>query len=386
MNKNVMRVCKLTCLLLSFSTNLLAPLIPTLRDYFDLSISQGGFLISSFFAGNFIASILCGKLAACFSARKVLNFGLCMITAFLILSGLMPSFILLCITLFFMGYGSLTAQVMANSIPTTYDSPDAASSVTGTQAYCGLGACFGLLFSGGINLLGLSWRYVYLISGGFGVAITVFCLLTKLPKPANAVCTGSIRELLRVATKRAFLPILFCAFLYSGAESSICNWLVTYLVEHYNFTAFAGSAVTAGIWFFSFVGRVACSKLVRKIPRHRVVLVLAVCTVLSSFVLPSLGGGLIWVGAALLGLSTSGVWSIICSPMMEDPTCDSATTLACAFFYSFAGQTIVPYGVGVGADTFGMATAIRLCSGLFFGLLLIYIGMFLTKKRKKVSL
>lgn len=64
--------CKLTAFLLSFCTNLLAPLLLPIRADLGVGLGQSGLLLSAFFAGNFAACLFAGRIMERFGKARVL--------------------------------------------------------------------------------------------------------------------------------------------------------------------------------------------------------------------------------------------------------------------------------------------------------------------------
>ena len=368
----VVRVCKLSVFLFSLCTTLLAPLVLSIGSEFGLGLRGSGVLFSVFFAGNFVACALCGKILSKFGKYHVLRFSL---LSMAVLSGIMSiasHFSIICVILFFLGFITLVIQVAGTSIPSEIITGNTASVMAGVQAFCALGSGSGLLWSGTLVTLGYSWRICYLsfaLLALVGTVITYFVSFPKLQQKAS----GNLREIFSIVYNPKFRSTYLCLFLYSGAESAICSWLVTYLKQVLMFSSLSASAVTCTIWAFLFLGRLFCSSLVRIVPRRYILMILILGSTICTFAIPHLHGVVIWFVAAFLGFLMSGIWPLVGSDLIDDTTYDRGTTLSIALLFSFLACSIIPYLIGTVASWVGLSIAITIIGGVFSLLFLFYL-------------
>ncbi|MGI6011957.1 MAG: MFS transporter [Ruminococcus sp.] len=367
MNKSAMRICKLSMFLLSFVTNLLAPFLIMIRRDFQIGLRDSGFLLFSFYAGNFFACLICGRLNSILGKRKTLCISLTLMALFALCTSAAPSFFLLCLLLFGIGISTLLAQVTSNAIPAELEKDKAASSLASIVAYSGLGACGGLIFSGIMSFFQISWRFSYL---SFGVVCALCALFAwrapfaELPRSDS----GQLPVLVSILKTKKFQPSFLLLLLYSGSESAVCSWLVTYLAADQDFSTLSGSMVTAVIWLFSFIGRIICSRLVDRLGKRRILFCLMPFSAITICLFPLLHGFQFWIGAALLGLFMSGIWPLVGSAVLDQKDHDSSAALSVAYLFSFLGNSLIPYLIGAIAEGISMPFGIFI-DGLFFLLL-----------------
>ena len=101
---------------ISFITNIIGPLFPSLVKDFDISLAVAGFLPFSFFAAYGVMSIPAGLLVDKFSEKPVL-IGAFVMSAFgSLLFALVPSFFMAMASLFCIGTGMAMLQVAINPL------------------------------------------------------------------------------------------------------------------------------------------------------------------------------------------------------------------------------------------------------------------------------
>ncbi|WP_159456494.1 MFS transporter [Intestinibacillus massiliensis] len=373
------RLCKLSTFLFALCTNMLSPLILSIGGDFHASLQDTGALFLVFYAGNFVACIFCGKLLSVFGKPRALRASMFAMAALTGLMAAAPHFLAICAILFLLGFIVLVIQVASVSICSALSVDGAASSVAGVQAFSALGACGGLLWSGAVLTLGLSWRMSYLFFAVLTFAASILFVRVVFPALPQEPAGGA-RELLAILRQRRFHPTFLCLALYAGAETAICSWLVTYLTRDLGFSSLAGSAVPGLIWTGLFIGRLACARLARTVPVRRILMVLIPVGAACVLALPHLRGAGIWIAAAVLGLFLSGCWPFLASGLVDDPAYDSGTTLSLAYLFSFFANAVAPYIIGAVADHTSLPVAITV-DGLIFSLLFVVFLLFWGRKK-----
>lgn len=372
MNQASIRVCKICAFLFSLCTNLLAPLLLAIRAELALSLRDSGLLFFVFYAGNFAACAVSGRLMSLCGKQRVLRVYMSIMALLCFLVAAAPNFPVLCVLLFGLGFTTLVNQVATCSIAPELAGDHAASAMTNIQAYCGLGACGGLLWSGLLATLQVSWRTSYLLFGFVGVCGALLTIITPFPA-LKSTDSGRARDLLRILKSPRLLPTFACLLLYAGAETSLCSWLVSYLAEERAFSTLAGAAVTGIIWLSLFVGRILCARLVRRYPVRRILTVLIPSSAVLVCLVPLLPSFGVWFGAVGIGLALSGCWPLIASRLLDDPAHDGATALSIAFLFSFFSNALMPYLIGAVANGTSLAFAILVDGGVLFLLFVVFV-------------
>ena len=101
---------------ISFITNILGPLFPSLVSDFNISLAVAGFLPFSFFAAYGVMSIPSGMLVDKYSEKPVMLLAFLMSAIGSFLFALSPSFVMAMGSLFLIGTGMAMLQVAINPL------------------------------------------------------------------------------------------------------------------------------------------------------------------------------------------------------------------------------------------------------------------------------
>lgn len=372
MNRRIIRLCKTVAFITEFATNMLAPLLISMRAEYHIGVRQSGILLSCLFAGCLIGCICCSHLLVRFDKIRLLRTFIPLLGVSGLFVALSPAFFITAAMISLVGIFDRIVQITANALPTELSDRESASSINGVMAFNALGACCGLTFSGALVTFGFSWRAVYFLY--FIAAMSAALLSARIPhqvqrqrqKPRN-------KELSVILRCSEFWLLFILMALYSGGESGISSWMVTYLVQEHSFTTFMSSAVSALIWIGVFVGRAACEKISRYIPAARLELFLMPMAAASIIPVPFLSGKMIWLCAFLIGLSLSGIWTLAVSLVIDNSDFDNGNVLTASFICSCAGSSASTYIIGSVAEQLSMPAAIISDGSIFLIMLALFI-------------
>ncbi len=287
----------LTFFVISFLTNILGALNPSVSASFTLSETMAAFLPFSFFIAYGVMSIPAGFLVEKFGEKIM------MITAFILafigslfFAGL-PSFTIFLISLFTIGAGMAILQVVINPLLRVSGGEEnyAFTSVM-AQLIFGLASFVSpQLYSWlvtGINsdsvdnsiivLLRdmvpplMSWVSIYWVFAIFSVMMIVIIILTKFPqvKLNEDEKAGSKQAYLELFKNKLALLYFFGIFAYVGAEQGISYWMSKFLNEYHgldyetigaNAVAYFWGLMTIGGILGLFLLKIMDSKIVLKI-------------------------------------------------------------------------------------------------------------------------
>jgi len=207
----------LVTFLVLLGLSMVAPILPTYAESFQISYTLVGFVISSFAITRMILDIPAGLLSRRFDKKKIMISGLILISTSSILAGYAPSYIVLVIARMLEGAGSAlyvtTATVFLAQISGKEKRGQWMSLYMGLLL---LVAIFGPTF-GGIIADMYDMRapfFAYAIITGLGVIPTL-----ALPKLANSGNTSSplklkeiLRDMRQVLSNPSFLLVTFAVF------------------------------------------------------------------------------------------------------------------------------------------------------------------------------
>ncbi|MBS0514823.1 MAG: MFS transporter [Proteobacteria bacterium] len=216
----------------------LATAAPSIRDEFQLSTSQLGFLLTAFFITYIPMQIAVGWLSDRYGAAHVLLTGFVVWSLAMTLTGLAQGFVMLVGLRLLLGLGESVSFPTASSI-IARSVPESARGIANAATSVGLsaGPAFGIFF-GGMLIAAYGWRWFF---AGFGLVSLLWVIpwLTiaqpHLPQPRaiNAESGPPTAVLLRT-------PALWYASLgHFGVNYVwyfVLNWIPYYLVRERGWT------------------------------------------------------------------------------------------------------------------------------------------------------
>lgn len=255
------------------SSVLMGNLMPFLRETYDISYAQAGFLLSLPSWGNIASIFITGYLPTYIGRRKsVLLTAMWMAVAFLI------------ITLGLGGAGALAVACVMIGIArggNTNFSNTMMSTLPGKKSAIGYNLLHGAFAMGAVlSPLALvactrgnnsGWK---LMTAG----ITVLCLIQlavylRMNLPAENI-TRSIRSVDRSFLKNQnFWLGASILFFYISAEYAIVNWLVTYFKDTGILNSQVSQLMSSLLWVVIFLGRMMGAALVGRVSRKLLLVV-----------------------------------------------------------------------------------------------------------------
>jgi DHA1 family multidrug resistance protein-like MFS transporter len=228
---NVITVLNLSlvtfCVLLGLS--MVAPILPTYAESFQVSYTFVGFVVSAFAVTRMILDMPAGLLARKFDKKAIMITGLILLSTSSILAGLAPNYITLVIARMIEGAGSAlyvtTATVFLAQISGEEKRGQWMSLYMGMLL---LGAIFGPTFGGILSELYDIRMPFFAYAIMTGLAISPTLVLPKLTNSQNSSILESgtvLRDVKEVLSNRSFLLVTFAIFttffLRTGVRSTL---------------------------------------------------------------------------------------------------------------------------------------------------------------------
>ncbi len=220
----------LVTFLILLGLSMVAPILPTYAESFQVSYTLVGFVVSSFAVTRMILDIPAGLLSRRFEKRRIMITGLVLLSTSSVIAGLAPNYFILVIARLIEGAGSAlyvtTATVFLAQISGKEKRGQWMSLYMGMLL---LGAIFGPTF-GGILAELYDIRapfFAYAIITGLAVIPTL--ILPNLANSGNTSEPQQMKEILRdmrqVVSNRSFLLVTFAVFtmffLRTGVRSTL---------------------------------------------------------------------------------------------------------------------------------------------------------------------
>jgi FHS family L-fucose permease-like MFS transporter len=385
MRNRILIIGYILCLwfVISFVTNIIGPLMPTIIADFRLSLALAGVLPFSFFLAYGVISIPAGILVERYGARTMLlsAFGLNLSGALAIAA--MPSYAVVIGGLFVIGLGMAMLQVVINPLTRTAggEAHFAFFSVMG-QLVFGLAsflsplAFSALMQSVASNETGAGWLAAILRFAPaelpwvafYGVFALIFVLVIAITR-AIPIPTVELKEEERAGTRTLYRQLLrdkhvrlfFLGIVaYVGTEQSLANWMSQFLSTYHGMSpTVEGAHAVASFWGLMSVGCVLGLLLLRLLD-SRIVLVTFSALAIVCIALALFGSARVAPHAfAASGFFLSVMFSVIFSLALNSvPRHHGAFSgILCT---GILGGALMPLAIGMLGDWLGLRLALTL--------------------------
>jgi MFS family permease len=284
---------------LSFTPNILGPLMPFLRAELHLSYTQGGLVLSALACGMILSGLSAERIAGRWGRRRVFWGGGAgsAVGALCLAWGNQPAMAL--IAALTMGFCGCLAVVMIQAILSDRHAELRAIALTESNVAAAAGSALAPIAVGGLQRSGAGWRgALYLAAAAFALIATS---LYQVPIPDDPLPPGrSVTEGRSGAAGRSKLPVQFWAYWVVILMSVAIEWCLIVWGADFLETVIGLSRVNASTAMSAFLlamllGRLAVSRLTR---------VMAPTTIL----LIAFGDG--WVGFMMFWLARSPILNL----------------------------------------------------------------------------
>jgi fucose permease len=374
---------------ISFLTNILGALNPSVSSSFMLTETMAGFLPFAFFIAYGIMSIPSGFLLEKYGAKKlmVVAFALSLFGA--LLFALFPTFGVFLITLFSIGTAMAVLQVVINPLLRIAGGEEhyaftsvlaqlifGAASFLSPQVYSSLvfhmgekASAQGWLIRNLSQLVpsGMAWVSMYWLFAVTSLVMIFVILITALPKVALSATerVGTRESYFDLFKKKAVILYFFGIFAYVGVEQGISYWMSKYLQLYhgYDFETIGANAV-GNFWGLMTVGGIV-GLLLLKLIDSKIVLKIFTILAMLSLAMALFGSS----GMSRVAFMGSGFFLSVMYPILMSLALNSVRM----HHGSFTG--ILMTGIMGGAVVQVMIGAISDRVSLQAGMMLIFVAL-----------
>tara|TARA_B110000285_G_scaffold213818_1_gene258524 strand:+ start:370 stop:1617 length:1248 start_codon:yes stop_codon:yes gene_type:complete len=320
-NYSIVALILIIFFVISFLSNILGALNPSISKSFNLSETMAGFLPFSFFIAYGVMSIPAGFLVEKFGEKKTILFAFLLALLGSLLFSHFPTLPVFIFTLFTIGTGMAVLQVAINPLlrvaggeenyaftsvvaqlifgAASFVSPHVYSwLVTNIDKKSDIKNWFVTLLSEVVPA-NMSWVSMYWVFAIVSVLMVFLVLVISIPKIElnEDEKVGSKQNFIVLIKNKVVILYFFGIFAYVGAEQGISYWMSKFLQVHhgYDFETIGANAV-GNFWGAMTLGGVLGLVLLKLLDSK---LVLRVFTILS----------IICLGIALFGDSVSSLYA-----------------------------------------------------------------------------
>jgi fucose permease len=370
---------------ISFLTNILGPLIPNIKDSFNLSFGLAGFLPFSFFIAYGVMSVPAGILIEKRSEKFVMILAFFLAFAGALLFVLFPGYTVVLASLFMIGLGMAMLQVVINPL----------LRASGGEENFAFYSVLAQIFFGGASYLSpwlysylvqnvhtsnsnflldtmnkivpvhLEWVSLYWIFAAVVLLMIVVIWLVKFPaielKDDEKMGTSSnFKEMLK---NKYTILFFFGTFAYVGTEQGIANSISNFLkIYHGLDPETIGASAVSGFWGLMTVGCLLGLLLLKLFDSKKILCVFVVGAMISlSFGLFGSANVSLWA-FQVCGFFASVMWSIVFSLGLNSVSKHHGT-FAGILCTGIIGGAVMPLLIGALSDHIGLRSSMYLLYG-----------------------
>ncbi len=362
---------------ISFLTNILGALNPSIKQSFDLEFSSLGFMTLAFFSAYGIMSIPSGMLVEKYKEKKVMILAFSLATAGAFAFALFPSFVVFLISLFMIGTGMAMLQVAINPLLREVGGEEnfAFFSVMGQLFFGAAGIAGPFLFSYLVENIGkpgadgglvymlstlvpedMSWVSIYWVFAVVAFSMVMVIVLVKFPKVElkEDEKTGEwavFGELFANKTVILFFIGIFC---YVGFEQGVSFWMSQFLETYHGVDPdTTGAAVVGSFWGLLTLGCFLGLVLLKFIDSKKVLLLFSGMAFICLSVALFGSKDMALFAFPAVGFFASVMWSVVFSLALNSVEAHhgSFAGILCS---GIVGGAIAPFIVGGLSDYLGL--------------------------------
>lgn len=373
-NTKIIILIIVTFFVISFITNILGALNPSVSSSFNLTETMAGFLPFSFFIAYGIISIPAGFLLEKYGSKRMMIIAFLLSVIGSIIFTNFPSFTTFLFSLFTIGSGMAILQVVINPLLRVSGGEEnfAFNSVL-AQLVFGLASFLSpYVYSWLVteinqnetnrnwfveilaNLIpeNMSWISIYWIFTLVSILMVIVIILFAFPKVTlkEDEKTGTIQSYFNLIKNKTVQLFFLGIFAYVGAEQGISYWMSKFLQVYHNFDyETAGAAAVANFWGSLTVGGLL-GLILLKLIDSKIVLRIFTLLAISCLALGLFGGSEVsFYSFQLSGFFLSVMYPIIISLALNSVT-ENQGSFAGILMSGIMGGAIVQLLIGFISD------------------------------------
>ena len=356
---------------------MIGTLVPELLQYFEVSLSEIGFLMTIQCFGGILALFLGSRFAEKVKKSLIIPIAFGALGLGLLTVGNSPSFIVLQSAFFITGFFIRITDIFLNAFVGQIHQEKSGIYINRLHMFFSIGAFTGPFYSGMLIKLDFHWQQIYSIIGILFVVSALLGYWFILPmgriqqtqKPQNRVPLNFLEIIQDPKIWILGVTLLF----YSFHQLSVTVWLPYYMEDSLGASKEMANLAISLFWFGIILGRLFVSIIVKNQDP-------AVLLSLGAFV----GAVLLVVGIYfrdiflttcayfLVGLLTGAVIPLaftICYKIFPEEIALATTFLS---IFLLSGQMVGPWLLGISAEIFTIHHAIFLTVITLFGCTLVW--------------
>tara|TARA_R110001592_G_scaffold363328_1_gene684151 strand:+ start:13295 stop:14590 length:1296 start_codon:yes stop_codon:yes gene_type:complete len=361
---------------ISFLTNILGALNPSIKESFNLEFSSLGFMTLAFFSAYGVMSIPSGMLVEKYKEKKVMLLGFTLATLGAFLFGIFPSFTMFLVSLFMIGTGMAMLQVAINPLLREAGGEEnfAFYSVLAQLFFGAAGVAGPYLFSYLVENIGtenkgmlietltslspsnMTWVAIYWIFAVIAFLMVLVIVAVKFPEVElkEDEKTGdwvTFKMLFKNKTIVSFFIGIFC---YVGFEQGVSFWISQFLETYHGVNPdTTGAEAVGNFWGLLTLGCFLGLILLKFFDSKKILMYFSFLAFLSLTMALFGNKEIALIAFPMVGFFASVMWSIIFSLALNSMKTHHGS-IAGVLCTGIVGGAIAPFIVGGLSDLFGL--------------------------------
>ncbi|GMR67067.1 MFS transporter [Bacillus sp. MN7755] len=371
--KKIMAVFFLIMFVIGTDTFLISPLLPSLREKYDVTVELSGWLVSAYALGYALFALIAGPISDGFNRKKVMIFGLFSFSIFTFLCGLASSFELMLIFRFLSGVSAafLTPQVWA-SIPILLP-PNKVLRGMGI-ATAGLSVSQMLGIPIGSYLASINWNTPFFIISIFSLLLLIptFLLVPSIQPTEKENKTSIFKNYQGLLSSSKVRKTFFAYFIFQLGNFCAFSFLGTWLSDDYHFSVSQVGTAMLILGLGNTLGSLLGANVIQKIGElSSLIYGMIILSVFYSVLayLPNIL--MVEVTFLLMFLFTGMIFPLLMSLLQSLSSTARGTIASLSNTVMYSGTTIGGYIGGILYGTYGGFAAIGFFTTAMFLLSLI---------------
>jgi fucose permease len=384
-NYYIVALIMLTFFVISFITNIFGPLMPDLKEGFNLSLALAALFPFAFFIAYGVMSIPSGILIERYSEKKMMFVAFSVAALGSLLLAMYPNYFVALPSLFIIGCGFAMLQVIINPLLRTAGGEEhyafnsvlaqlifGAASFLSPRVYTYMvgalkepnNSSFSFLRS--IVPQDLPWISLYWLFAVICVLMIVVILLSRFPKVELTAeeRAGSLKTHFLLFRKQVVVLFFLGIVFYVGTEQGTANWIKQFLVTYHGYDPAVGDNVVSDFWGAMTAGGVLGLLLLKILDSRKVLIIFTILAIISLSIGLFGAGKISLIAFPAVGFFASVMYPIIFSLALNSVSehHGSFSGILCT---GIIGGAIVPLIIGWLGDHLGLRN----------GMLFLYLTM-----------
>jgi len=354
------------------SITFVAPMLDSIINKFKLELSAAGLIMTFISLGGIISILIAGMISDRIEKKKLIILGYLFFAVSMLLIPLAPTYLVLLILFFTIGFGTKVVDTLSNAIITDAYPEKSGSYLNAMHTCLGVGAVIGPILSETLLKLNVSFSTIFGMLGVLCLLLT-FAFMVISNKLKSKVEKKKPSNFKVILTDYYMFILCMIILFYSGHQYCITVWCPKYFKDFLHANSSFASYSLAVYWLGIVISRFICIKLYNQSIAKPILVIGAALSVIL------LGIG-IWSQSAVVlfvMLLFSGIFTGALVPIVMDLSCkrypDNTGAISSLIYLNInIAPLVFPYLMGI------IAERINFQAGFYLTVVTLFIMLVFT--------